>query len=136
LRDPYVDAALAQLSFDLHRGDALVYAESALSYPDLGGQSRCDALLVYAQEQALLQNHEKAKSALVELTQLRRHPIDRLYLAGSLLALGDDAASKQALADATRINPRLWNVHQLLAKYYREHGDAERAAWHQQRAVP
>jgi hypothetical protein len=37
---------------------------------------------------------------------------------------------------AVRINPRLWEVHRLLANIYERRGNAERAAWHRQRAVP
>ena len=68
--------------------------------------------------------------------RLRRHPLDRLNLAGCLQALGDEAGAQEALEEATRISPRLWNVHQNLAEFYRQQGDTKRADWHQQRAVP
>jgi predicted CXXCH cytochrome family protein len=136
LRDAEVDAELAQLCFDLRLGESLSYAESALMDPALAGQSRCDALLVLAQEQGKRENYASAHAALVELTQLRRNPLDWLLLATCKRALGERGAAEEALATAARINPRLWNVQRHLAEYYRQQGDAERAAWHQQRAVP
>jgi hypothetical protein len=136
LRDPDVEAALAQLSFDLQVGDPLAHAESALAHADLAGQSRCDALLVLAREQGGEGDHEKAKAALLELTRLRRNPVDWLYLASCLKALGDERGSTEALETATRINPRLWNVHRFLAEFYRQQGDAEKATFHQRRAEP
>jgi tetratricopeptide (TPR) repeat protein len=136
IREADLDAALAQLCFDLGDDDALKYADSALGGPGLAGQARCDALLVLAREQARWGNHEKAKAALLELTRLRRNPIDRGHLAISLRALGDERGAQEALAEAVRINPRLWNLHKELAEYYRQQGDAQRAAWHQERAVP
>jgi hypothetical protein len=136
LRDGDVDAALAQLVFDTGSGAALPYAESALERHDLAGQARCDALVVLAQEQGRRGNNEEAEAALRELMGLRRNAFDRLLLATCQRALGDDAASKATLAEAARINPRLWNVHRVLADYYRGQGDAERAAWHEKRAVP
>jgi predicted CXXCH cytochrome family protein len=136
LRDAEVEAELAQLCFDLGLGESLSYAESALKDPSLAGQSRCDALLVLAQEQGKRGNYASASAALAELTQLRRHPLDWLLLATCKRALGKTDAAEEALATAARINPRLWNVHRHLAEYYRRKGDAARAAWHQQRAVP
>ena len=136
LHDADVDAGLAQLCFDLKTGDPLSYAESALAQPDLAGQSRCDALLTTAQVQAERGNYPEALAALHELTQLRRHALDWLLLANCERALGDEHASEEALAAAVRINPRGWNVHRYLADHFRQQGDAERAAWHEQRAVP
>jgi predicted CXXCH cytochrome family protein len=136
LRGPEVEAALAQLCFDLGVGDPLSHAEDALAQPGLAGQARCDALLVLAQEEARGEEYGKARSALLELTRLRRNSIDRLHLASVERALGDEPAAYAALADAVRINPRLGPVHRRLADYYRQHGDAQRAAWHQERATP
>jgi predicted CXXCH cytochrome family protein len=136
LRDGNLDAALAQLCFHLKEEGALTYAQSALTYPDLAGQSRCDALFALAREQAARGNDAEAIAALSELTQLRRYAFDWLYLANSKRAVGDEAAWKEALLTAIRINPRQWDVHRFLAEQYRRQGDAERAAWHQQRAVP
>jgi predicted CXXCH cytochrome family protein len=136
LPDAEADAALAQLRFDLGLGDALPYAERALADPDLAGQPRCDALLVLAQVRAREGKYAEALPALRELTELRRHPLDYLLLATCERGLGEERAAQEALTTATRINPRLWNVHRFLAEHYRQQGDAARAAWHQRRAVP
>jgi predicted CXXCH cytochrome family protein len=136
LRDADLDAALAQLCFEKKVGEPFAYAESALAYPQLTGQSRCDALFVVARVQAERGNHVEAVKALRELTGLRRHAFDWLYLANSLRALGDDTAARAALEAAARIDPRKTDVHRFLAEYYRRQGDAERAAWHEQRLLP
>jgi predicted CXXCH cytochrome family protein len=135
-RDGGLDAALAQLCFHLKREEAFAYAQSALTYPDLAGQGRCDALFVLAREQAARGNYAEAIAALSELTQLRRHALDWLYLSNYKRAVGDEAASLKALLMAVRIHPRQQEVHRYLAEHYRRQGDAERAAWHQQRAAP
>jgi tetratricopeptide (TPR) repeat protein len=136
LPDPEVDAEVAQLRLELKAGDALPSAERALASPDLAGQARCDALQVVTQEQARLGEYGEALAALRELTELRRHPLDRLQLATCQRGLGDERAAEEALEAATRINPRLWTVHRFLADRYERQGDAARAAWHRQRAVP
>ena len=48
----------------------------------------------------------------------------------------EQQADVAALETAVRINPRIWQLQQHLAELYRQRGDAERAAWHQRRAVP
>ncbi|HTU89725.1 MAG TPA: cytochrome c3 family protein [Gemmataceae bacterium] len=136
LRDGELDAALAQLYFHMKVGDSLALAQSALSYPDLAGQSRCNVLFVLAQEQAKRRNYAESITALSELTQLRRHVFDWLYLANFRQVIGDEVASREALLTAIRIDPRQCDVHRYLAEQYRRQGDKERAAWHQQRAVP
>ena len=67
---------------------------------------------------------------------MRRHALDWLLLATCERALGDENAAEEALVAAVRINPRGWTVHRYLADHFRQQGDAERAAWHEQRAVP
>jgi hypothetical protein len=136
LQDPDLEAGLAQLCFDTGVGEALVHAERALAFPNRTGQSRCDALFVKALRVAEEGKHSEAIAALRELTQMRREVFDWLYLSNNLRAVGDDLGRREALAAAIRINPRQWDVHRFLAGYYRERGDAERAAWHQRRAVP
>lgn len=136
LRDGELDASLAQLCFHRKVGEPLDLAQSALRYPNLAGQSRCDALFVLAREQAARGNYEEAIAALGELTQLRRYVFDWLYLANYRRAVGEEAAAREAILTAIRINPRQWDVHRYLAEQYRRQGDNERAAWHQQRAVP
>ncbi len=135
LHDGNLDAGLAQLSFDLKAGDALAYAHSALEHPDLAGQSRCDALFVSAQELAARGETAEAIECLRELTEMRRYLFDWLFLSNFTRDLGQEQQSKEALLEAARINPRQWDVHRHLADYYRKRGDAERAAWHTQRAL-
>jgi hypothetical protein len=136
LRDPDLDAGLAQLCFDMGVGEALPYAESALGSPGLTGQSRAYVLFVFAQVNAGRGNHAAAVTALRELTGLRRLASDWLLMANFSRASGNDAAAIDALTTAVRIDPRLVSVHRYLAEYFRKEGDAGRAAWHQQRAVP
>jgi hypothetical protein len=136
LPDGDLEAGLAQLCFDMKQGDPLAHAERALAFPALAGQSRCDALFVKAQILAERGNHADAVVALRELTQLRRYTFDWLYLANFLRVLGDQPAAHDALEMALRINPRQWDAHRYLAEYYRRQGDADRAAWHQRRAIP
>jgi predicted CXXCH cytochrome family protein len=136
LRDGDLEASLAQLCFEMKVGDPLAHAQRALTYPDLAGQSRCDALFVVAQQQAGRGNPEEAITALREVTQLQRNAMDWLYLSRYAQAVGDQAAAREALLTAVRIDPRKWDVQRYLAEQYRREGDAERAAWHQRRAVP
>jgi len=136
LSDAGLEAGLAQLRFQMRTGDPLTYAESALAYPEFAGQGRCDALFVVAQERGARGHHEEAVAALRELTELRREAVDWLSLAKYNRAQGDERAASEALLNAVRINPRQWDVHRYLAEQYRQQGDAARAAWHQQRAVP
>jgi predicted CXXCH cytochrome family protein len=136
LKDGDLEAGLAQLCFDMKAGDPFAHAERALAFPDLAGQSRCDALFVKAQILAERGNHADAVVALRALTQLRRYTFDWLYLANYSRALGDQTAAHEALDRALRINPRQWDAHRYLAEHYRQEGDAERAAWHERRAVP
>jgi len=135
LKDPDLDAELAQVCWDLKTGGAAAYAESALAQPGLAGQSRCDALEVLAESEAQDGDFADAVKALTELTQLRRHPHDQLILSNCEQALGDEAAMVEARNAAVRLSPRLWPVHRYLADYYRQHGDAQQAAWHELRAV-
>jgi tetratricopeptide (TPR) repeat protein len=116
--------------------EGLVHAEAALANPDFTGQERCNALFFRADAEASRGHHADAIVALRELTELRRHSVDWLLLADCERALGHPTAAADALATAVRINPRLWKAHQYLQNYYRDQGDAERAAWHQRRAIP
>ena len=136
LRNADLEASLAQLCFDMKVGEPLEYAERALGFPDLAGQGRCDALFVKAQILAERGNHTEAIAALRELTQLRRYVFDWLFLANYTRAIGEETAALDALKMAIRINPRQWDVHRYLARYYREQGNAEQAAWHEKRAIP
>jgi predicted CXXCH cytochrome family protein len=134
LRDAELDAALAQLCFEAKTGEAVKFATSALSYPDLAGQSRCDALFVISQDRASRGDHAGAMTALREITQLRRYGMDWLLLGDYAKALGDMPAAIEAYQTVVRITPRHPQVQQYLAEYFRRQGDADRAAFHEQRA--
>ncbi len=135
LRDGIVDASLARLYNDLGLDGALQYAQAALSYPDLGGQDRCVVLYLSAVAQLKEGKASAAASALRELVQWRRNAADWLLLADCEKALGNEGAVIEALTAATRINPRLWELHHFLADHFQRHGDQDRAAWHRQRSV-
>ncbi len=136
VRDAALDVGLARLLFDLGEGGVQRHAEEALTHPELAGQDRCTALFLLADAQSARGHHAKAATALRELTRLRRHSTDWLLLADCERALGNPAAADAALETAVRINPRLWKVHQYRAEQGARRGDADRAAWHRQRAVP
>ncbi|HET6575102.1 MAG TPA: cytochrome c3 family protein [Fimbriiglobus sp.] len=136
LRDPAAEVALGRLRFELGLPGAAGHASAALTDPGLAGDDRCTALFLLADDHAAQGRHREAVAVLRELTRLRRHPVDWLLLADCEGALGHQAAREEALTTAARINPRLWKVHQYLAEQYRQRGDHERAAWHQERAVP
>jgi predicted CXXCH cytochrome family protein len=136
LRNADLEAALADLSFTLDVGEPLAHAERALALPNLANEGRCEALSVKAHVLARRGDHADALAAFRELTQLRRHAMDWMHLGNSAQATGDAVAADAALKTAVRINPRLWDVHDYLAQRYRRDGDAVRAAWHQQRALP
>jgi predicted CXXCH cytochrome family protein len=135
LRDGWLDAGLARLRSDTRLGDVLPYAESALDDATLAGQERCNVLFLVAEARYGQHRVEEAAAALRELVELRRHPSDWLLLSDCERSLGHNDAAEKALDMAVRINPRLWQVHEHLAERYRQLGDAERAAWHQKRAV-
>jgi predicted CXXCH cytochrome family protein len=136
LREGAVDAALAQLCSDLGTGDAVAYAESALGYPDLAGQARCDALMIVALDQMHQRFAAGALEPLRERTRLWRDAASWLYLATCQKMLGDERAREEALGRAVQINPRLVKAHAELAERCLRRGDVERARWHQRRAVP
>jgi tetratricopeptide (TPR) repeat protein len=136
LRDPPLDVSLARLYFELRAGDGLPYLERALERPDLAGPERCNALFLLATNRANAGRMQEAADALHQLTGLRRQPHDWLLLADCEQALGHADAVRDALEGAVRIDPRLGKAHADLAEMYRRQGDAERAAWHEKRAVP
>jgi hypothetical protein len=136
LRDPVLDASLAVLRCSMRLDDWVADARRALAQPDLGSLDRANVLFLVAGADAQEGRPAEAARALRELTRARRHPIDWLLLAQCEEELGNQAAAEKALTTAVGINPRLWTVHKRLAESYRRQGDAKRAAWHQQRAVP
>lgn len=136
LRDHLMEALLARALFDLKQGDPLALAEAALANSSLAGVERCAALYVVAAERATRKQYSEAIGALRELVQLRRHPHDWLLLAQCEDALGNRGSATQALQTAVAINPRLAQVHQLLARHFRQNGDALKAEFHERRAIP
>jgi hypothetical protein len=129
LRDPVLDVSLARL-----RVAFLPYVKSALAHPDLVGHDRCNALVLLADEHLRHGRYEDAATAMRQVTRLTRRAADWLKL-GECEPAGSPAAI-ESLETAVRIDVRLWQVHQYLADHYRQQGDQEWAAWHQQRAVP
>jgi hypothetical protein len=135
LRDPYLEASLARLRFDLRMDGVLPHAETALKMPGLVGQDRCNALYLRADELARQGKHTDALASLRELTTLRRHPSDWLLVAECERAVGNSSAADAALETAVVINPRLWKVHEYFAEQYERQGESRRAVWHRKRAV-
>jgi hypothetical protein len=136
LRDPQLDLNLAYLKTDRGPPEIESFTEGRRVSPELTGSARCNALSLLAQTLVRQKRPEEAASPLRELTRLRRQEDDWVLLAFCEKALGRDGPAIEALETASRINPRAWRVHQELADHYRRQGDAQRAAWHEQRAVP
>ena len=136
LQDPALDAALARLHFDSETPGAQSLAESALSLEGLHGQDRCNALFLLADSHFQEGRWLEAVATLQQLTRLRRHHVDWLLLAECEKQLGHLDAMQEALLSATRINPRLWKIHQALAESFAKAGDQQQADWHKRRAVP
>lgn len=136
LRDPALDAAMARLSFDLQLPGGRAFAVSALYGPGLTAQDRCNALFILAEDSIRKGEPEEARTRLEELTKLRRHPSDWLLLADARQQFNAPDAAIDALERAVRINPRLPRIQTHLADYHRTKGDATKADWHKERAVP
>jgi hypothetical protein len=136
LRDPALDTSLARLRFTLQLDGVRSLAAEALSHAGFAGQDRCDALFLLADAEAARGRPAAAAAALRELNSLRRHSQQWLLLADCERTLGHPDAAIEALQTATRINPRLSQVHRHLAEHYRKQGDRDRAAWHERRALP
>jgi hypothetical protein len=136
LRDPAAMARLSRLHFERSADQALPLAEAALASPDLAGPERCVALFVSAAERLRRGQVIEARAGFRELVTLRRHPDDWLLLAECEKRLSGTEAGFAALEMAVRISPRLARIHESLARYHRQKGDAARAEHHQRRAVP
>jgi predicted CXXCH cytochrome family protein len=136
LLDPAVEAYLTRQSFDRGKDEALWLAKSTLALPGIRGSERSAPLFVLGAESLRRKQYKEALAAFRELVTLRRHPHDWFFLGDCQKALGNQTAYVQALEMAVRIDPRMVQVHQILAQYYRQHGDAQRAHWHEVRAVP
>lgn len=136
MNDPVLDASLARLRFDLELEGVESLAKNALSHAELVGQDRCNALFLLADAHFRENRPQDAIDVLHQLTTLRRQHVDWLLLADCEQKRGNAAAQKEALLTATRINPRLRQVHQHLAERFREEGNREQADFHQRRAAP
>ncbi len=135
LHDGDVDAALADLHFDLGADGVVPLAEGAPADANLDAQDRCNALFLIAESLARSGRREEATPRLRELATLRRRSSRTLLLADCERASGDPGFI-QSLEEAFRINPRLWKVHKLLADLYRRRGDQARGDSHRERAAP
>jgi hypothetical protein len=136
LRDSLLDASVGWLRFGMGLDGVVPPVERALQDPNLAAQERCQSLFLVSAGQMSQGRHEAAAETLRRLTGLRRHPVDWLMLGDCEARLGHQDAAVAAQETAVRINPRDWRSHQRLAEHYRRQGDARRAAWHEQRAVP
>ncbi|MFM7149480.1 MAG: hypothetical protein ACKO23_06520, partial [Gemmataceae bacterium] len=137
LRDPVMDAFLAQLLEGESPEMILSLAKSALSQDQgVGGHSRCGSLMLLAMNQMRSGAPNEARDALRQLVKLRRQSMDWVLLGQVEAKLGNRDGEREALEQATRINPRLWQVHQYLADLYVKQGNKDKAAYHKQRAVP
>ncbi|MBM3970402.1 MAG: hypothetical protein FJ302_11140 [Planctomycetes bacterium] len=136
LRDPMLDAALARLHFELEIPGTQSLAESTLSQKGLDGQDRSNALFLLADSHFQAGRWKEAVATLQQLTRLRRHHVDWLLLAECEQRMEHPEAVQLALLTATRINPRLWRVHQALAERFAKAGEQQQADWHKRRAIP
>ncbi|TXT38856.1 MAG: hypothetical protein FD138_237 [Planctomycetota bacterium] len=136
LPDSVLESSLARLQFDLQLDGSQSLATSALSRSDLIGQDRCNAMFVVADLHVQKGRWSDAVTMLEQLTAARRHNVDWLMLADCQRKLGQPDAETRALVTATRINTRLGNVHDYLAKRFAKEGNLEQAEWHKKRAVP
>lgn len=134
--DSMLESWLARLQFDLQLDGSQSLATIALSRSDLAGQDRCNAMFVLADSHFQQGRWSDAVSMLEQLIAARRLHIDWLMLADCQRNLGQPDAETHALVTATRINTRLGNVHDHLAKRFAKAGNLEQAEWHKKRAVP
>jgi hypothetical protein len=132
LRDPAVDVMLVRLGFDIELVRPYI---DGLGSPDLTPQDRCAALSLYANACAKQGRCAEAIPAVRQLVRLRRVTDDWQLLAYCERSLGNIPQAVEALAMAATIDTRLEEAHALLAPYYRQRGDLQRAAWHQRRAL-
>ena len=96
LRDPDLEAGLTQLYFDANMGHPRALADAALAYPEIAGESRCNALCDRAQLEGLDKNYAVALPDLKELIGLRRLASDWLLLARYTNAQGNEAAAVES----------------------------------------
>jgi len=79
--------------------------------------------------------YHDAIQTLEQIGKLRRHSMQWLLMAQCQKALGNEAATQQALLQAVHINPRLTKIQRELAEMYRGQGNEAKAKYHEARAV-
>lgn len=134
LRDPEVDATLAQLLFFNQPGEAVGHAKTALEDPGLSIESRLNALFALASDHQQQRRPTQALRYLDELTRLRRSAADWELRALCLLQQQDTTQALRALETAVAIDPELLPARKLLIRLYRERGNQVELA-HQQELV-
>jgi len=135
-RDPLLAAALVRLQTVDSIEGLVPLADAVLADPGLPPRDRGDLLFNRARALVAEARFAEAAASLEELTALRRQSIDWLMLGDCRRALGDTKGSVAAYEAAVGIDPRLWAIHRRLAAHHRREGDLEKAAWHEDRAVP
>jgi hypothetical protein len=128
LRDPEVDATLAQLLFFNKPTEAVDYARTALKAPELSIESRLNALFALASHHQQQQRPREALRHLDELTKLRRSAADWELRALCLLQQRDTSQALRALETAVAIDPELLPARKLLIQLYREQGNRDKLA--------
>ena len=132
LRDPSVDAMLARLTADAERLRPFVDATPE----NVTQPHRIPALSIYGEFLANQGRYAEAVTLLRQLVRLRRVSNDWQVLAYCERNLGNTQQSVEALEMAVSIDTRLGEAHKLLAPYYRQKGDMQRANWHERRLAP
>ena len=112
---PFVDAATPENVTQLHR---------------------ISALSIYGEFLANQRRYAEAVTLLRQLVRLRRVSNDWQVLAYCERNLGNTPQSVEALEMAVSIDTRLGEARKLLAPYYRQKGDMQRANWHERRLAP
>ena len=133
--DGTVDTWLARLRFERGMPDVQRYAQEALADPQLTGQDLCNALFLQADAMYHQKRYNEAIQTLEQIGKLRRHSVQWLLMAQCQKAVGNEAATEQALLKAVHINPRLTKIQHDLAELYRQRGNEAKARYHEARAV-
>jgi tetratricopeptide (TPR) repeat protein len=133
LRDPSVEVMLARLTADAER--LLPFADAATP-ENVSPLHRIPALSICGEFLANQQRYAEAVTLSRQLVRLRRVSNDWQVLAYCERNLGNTQQSVEALEKAVSIDTRLDEVRKLLAPYYRQKGDMQRANWHERRLAP
>jgi hypothetical protein len=133
LHDPMVDIVLVRLGSPIELLEPYI-GDAAPA--DLTPQDRCAALSLYASARAKQGRCADALPLLRQVVSRRRVSEDWQILAYCERTLGNIPQSVEALEMAVTIDTRLDAARELLAPYYRQRGDLQRAALHQRRMAP